>query len=209
MKLRLFLSTLFFSVFQLCSQQYFIGARLDYNKTWVETQNSYTTSYHGTRKILPALLFNVKWENHFSFETGLSYNSKSYTTHNKSEKMNLNYLSIPLKIGMSIGEKWNGFLNAGLVPSILLSNTSYPIKYLDKLGTYYSEPTYPFLNFAFVGEVGAGRYFKENHFFYLSYKRQPSIRLTNKKGFGFDRAPYTGTIWHNSSSFNFGYKYKL
>jgi hypothetical protein len=207
--MKFFLSILFFSVFQLASQQYFIGTRLDYNRTWVETQNEYTTSYNGTRKILPTLLFNIKWENNFFFETGLSYNSKSYTTFSKSEKMNLNYLSIPLKVGMSIGKKWNGFLNAGIVPSILLSNTNYPIKYVDKLVTYYSEPTYPLFNFAFVGEVGAGRYFKEKHYFYLSYKRQPSIRLANTKGFGFDSSHYTGTIWHNSSSFNLGYKYEL
>jgi hypothetical protein len=95
-----------------------------------------------------------------------------------------NYLTLPLKAGVSIGKTINGFANIGIVPSFLVSSkVIYPIYESGKFIRTETEVTTDFVDrsdFSGLLEIGGG--YKINAFYlYTSISYQLSfVSMTNQ-----------------------------
>jgi hypothetical protein len=129
----IFLITLIaFSIFKSNGQKHFIGLKNGISMTNIKQNNFLNESdlkigfhtgifyeYLNKKGILFAsdLIYNQR-----GFKSQIIFTDKSgYPTKLRiPSKFNYNYISIPLKVGYNYGNKYFGFVNIGLIPSVLV-----------------------------------------------------------------------------------------
>lgn len=107
-------------------------------------------------------------------------------------EVNYDYLSLPIKGGFSIGSSFSGFLNLGVVPSLLINTESFisemevTIKGTDEVS-----------NFDFGGliEIGGSYQFKEHFLLFASFAYQYSFTsLSNSNYYPYGATKHYGMI---------------
>jgi hypothetical protein len=138
------------------------------------------------------------------------YDIEGNTTGEKyTLKYDYNYLSVPLKLGLTFGEKLCGFTNFGVIPSLLVkANTISPTfdSNAQRIGDETIDVTDRASKFDFAGliEIGAAYRINERYVFAASFSYQRSLTtLTNADYFA------NSTIKMHGMALNLGVKYAL
>ncbi|MEN8929343.1 MAG: porin family protein [Flavobacteriales bacterium] len=124
--------------FSLYGQTQLIGLKSGTSFTNINYEN-YPDDNNTRNGFLAGLTYGFQFENKFQLELELCYLQKGFrseiiftnetgipTGEQYIYDFNYDYLSIPIKGGYRIGNKFSGFINLGLVPSFLL-NATYEI----------------------------------------------------------------------------------
>ena len=133
-------------------------------------------------------------------------NSNGYMTPpNSSSQFNYDYLSLPVKAGYQLGEKFHGFLNLGVVPSILVdAETIIENMNTGKSESYSQTDRVNKFDLAALLELGAGFKIKERYNFFASAGYQNSfISSTTDNYFSSTK------MYHYGFTFSLGLKYSI
>ena len=99
------------------------------------------------------------------------------------------YISIPIKVGYTIGNRIYGFGNAGLIPAFLLSS-KYNTDDIHFIGNNKNlTSTNPKFDLATLAEIGIGCKTKNNINVYTAFRFQNSLTSTLKEPFANGRSP--------------------
>lgn len=128
---KIFITLLVLFSVSVFAQKHFIGAQFGLNLS-----NVYGTDFSKNFEYMPSFSAGFTYEfqlkNNILLGSGISYERKGFQdeiTFTNEEGMSLgvydskfryNYLSLPLKAGYQIGQKWTGYIYLGVVPAYLL-----------------------------------------------------------------------------------------
>ncbi len=158
--------------------------------------------------------------NNYSFSTGLIFTQKGFYNEfvatdamgNPTEPLdgrvtfNYNYLSIPMKGGVRLGNRFAGFINLGIVPSILLHGNvrSHEIDGIIKSTTTNVTSRVSKFDFGVLGEFGLCFKLNESLLVSTAFTYQHSITsITNENYFS------EGDIRHYGTAVSLGLAHKL
>ena len=168
------------------------------------------------------LTYEYLLKKHFSFGADIIYNQRGFnndivftdktgnpTGITSTNQFNYDYISIPLKVGYNIGNKFYGFANIGVSPSFLIdAKTKFPTIDID--GNVNGSETLNVTNnvtkFDLAGlvEIGGGYKFKDRYWLFTSFAYQQSFTtITNSDYFT------NSTIKHYGLTFSVGLKYSV
>ena len=122
-----------------------------------------------------------------------------------TNKRHFDYLSIPIKGGLSFGQQFSGFFNIGIVPSFVLDAKTVTPPF-DDFGesTYDAKDAVTQIDFGGIAEIGANLKIKKNLLLYSSLAFQHSFTTVSSSKY-YESAKirnYGGTL-------SFGIKYGL
>ncbi len=203
------------------AQNHFVG--IDAGVYWsnVTSRNfadktNYKTSFSG------GLTYEYFFNKSLSIETGMIYNLRGFTVKTPvtdeagnptGEEMtvedNYNYLSVPIKIGYTFGNKFFGFVKLGLVPAVLLdAQTIIPAINSDgeNTGQQTIDITSKVRNPDVAGlvELGGGYKFTDRFRIKLSFSYQHSFTsITNSEYYT------NSTILHNGMNLALGLNWAI
>ena len=192
----------------------------------MEKSNEASANYFKDSKfhngIVGGLNYEYRFHNNFSVGVDLLYVQKGFIlktvyTDNfgnksgKSDKLQqlYDYLSIPIKIGYTVGNKLKGFAKIGICPStILKAEGIYPV--VDINGNYLKTDKYNYINLVSKYDLGGlielgTRYGLNNNLeLFSSFTYNKSFRtFTNEKFF------MDANMRHYDFSLDVGVKFKL
>ena len=124
----------------------------------------------------------------FTDETGNPIGEKA------TSNFNYDYLSLPIKGGFSLGNNFAGFLNLGIVPSLLI-NAETIIPTFENIDGETFDVTKNVTKFDFGGliEIGGSYEFKERFLLFTSFAYQQSFTtITNEDYFPNGKAKHYG-----------------
>jgi hypothetical protein len=170
--------------------------------------------------LIGGLNYGLLFQSKYSVDINFLYNQQGFGdkitfTDNKGNflqsgimKFYSDYLSLPLKIGYVLGDKFNGFAKMGICPSILISaQTTTPI--IDASGNITgdnkSDSKSSLSKFDLGGliELGAGYRLSENFDIFTSLMYSQSFNSFSKQ------IIMNGSIRHSGLSLSLGLKYRL
>lgn len=211
------LLTIVFSI-PVFGQNHFVGLKGGMNWTNANTSNFISsndnrTGYHG------GLTYEYRLSNHFSGGIDFLYIQKGFTneviftdelgipTGEKIiDKFNYDYLSFPIKGGFFIGDRITGFVNLGLVPSILISAKLILPGIEGLINDKTIDMTDKVTKFDFGGliEIGGSYKLYDRFLIFSSIGYQQSFTtITNSDYFSDSK------IKHNGITLSIGIKYSL
>ncbi|HTM67073.1 MAG TPA: porin family protein [Flavipsychrobacter sp.] len=216
----LFLSIFVITTLNAAGQDHIIGVKAGVNWTNASTDFLSHTDYR--TGVTTGLTYEYLFNRFFSVGADFSYNQRGFTTdlffansvwpfalQSQTIKYNYNYLSLPLKAGLNIGNKLYGFMNIGAVPSLLVkARTMRPIFNAngEKTGneTFDATSIVKKLDFAGLAEIGAGYKIDGRFRLYTSFAYQRSFTtITNSEYFSGSK------IEHYGMTLVLGLKYTL
>lgn len=133
-------------------------------------------------------------------ESGNEHYLNSFTYRSYSD-----YVSLPLKFGFNFGNKFHGFINIGLIPSLLINAKVIRPLFDDDFNVLEEEHEYDAsegtrkFDIAGFAEIGAGYKFCGRYWIFASLAFQHSFISYNA----------FGKWYHNGMSANIGVKYAL
>ena len=152
------------------------------------------------------LIYNQRGERSVAYFTDQAGND---TGDKAIEKFNIDYISVPLKVGYQIGHKFYGFANIGVIPSMVEHATLYTPLY-ESYGRMFisatADMTKRVTKFDIAGllELGGGYKFKNRYWLFTSIGYQYSFTtLYNSNYFINDNLRNHGITW------SVGIKYAL
>lgn len=132
--MRYFLLIIFsLSVLRVSGQNHFIGIKG--GASWVNLKSDFSEYIQNQQFFNGGLTYDYRFMNGVNVSANIIFAQKGYSDEvifvdasNETQYIvpidnRFNYISFPVKAGYIIGEKFGGFLNVGLVPSILLKAT--------------------------------------------------------------------------------------
>lgn len=173
----------------------------------IETNN--TISY------IRGLTYEYLLNKHFSLGAELLYEQRGWNvdvpTYDESgnpgktltNKQDFTYLSLPLKVGYTIGSKLYGFMNLGVIPARLLScKVTHPIENGGAVYDAYSD----FKNYdiAALAELGGGYKIKDRIRLFSSFTFQQSLMTASVP-----QDEYSLELTHYGMSLAIGIKYSI
>lgn len=206
---------------KVAGQNHFIGVKGRLNSTNITSSNflGQTDSRTG---LTAGLTYEYLFNKHFSIGADLIYNQRGFnndiiftdnlgnpTGEKHTTKFNYDYISLPIKSGLNIGNKLYGFTNIGVIPSLLVAaKTTTPT--FDADGKLTGNETFDVTNrvskFDFAGliEIGGGYKFKGRYWLFTSFSYQHSFTtITNSDYFA------NSKIRHNGMALTIGLKCAL
>ena len=202
-------------------QDHWIGIQVGMEKSNETAANYFKDSKFHTG-IVGGLNYELRFHNKFSVDVDLLYAQKGFflksvytdnfgNVSGKSDKLQqlYDYLSLPIKIGYSVGNKLKGFAKIGICPStILKAEGIYPV--VDINANYLRTDTYNYIHLVSKFDLGGlielgARYGLKNNlelFSSLSYNKSFTT-FTNDKFFS------DGKMRHYDFSLAVGMKFKL
>lgn len=170
----------------------------------------------------PGFSVGLSFENEiykrFLFGMDLIYASRSFKStevyvseienhlgRNRQLWFDFNYFSLPIKGGLSFGEKGKGFFNFGFVPSLLINSfQSYPTNTITIVNSYRGQESVTPFDLAGLIEIGGRFKFGKRGIFFTSLAYQPSFtNITNENYYP------NGKAWHYGINWNFGFRRAL
>jgi hypothetical protein len=199
-------------------QNHFIGLKGGINWTNVNSSNFMSNNDNRTG-FNSGLTYQYFLNERFSIGIDLLYFQRGFTNGNvfTDQLGNLNeeratstfdydYLSIPLKAGIMIGDKFSGFANLGIVPSILVEaiTTTPVIEGVQEETTNNVTDKVSKFDFAGLAEIGANYKINPNFLLSASFGYQHSFtRISNEDYFS------NSEIRHYGMILSFGMQYAL
>lgn len=221
MKKQLLFTLLTMTSLHLIGQNDWIGLKVGLNSTNTSSDFISSTNYAKTG-LSAGLTYEHACKGHLFFGADLIYNQRGFkddiifytiegntTGERYTLKYHYNYLSVPLKLGLTFGEKLCGFTNFGVIPSLLVkANTISPTfdSNAQRIGDETIDVTNRASKFDFAGliEIGAAYRINERYVFAASFSYQRSLTtLTNSDYFA------NSTIKMHGMALNLGVKYAL
>ena len=219
MKKQLLFTLLTMTSLHLIGQNDWIGLKVGLNSTNTSIDFISSTNYAKTG-LSAGLTYEHACKGHLFFGADLIYNQRGFkddiifydiegntTGERYTLKYDYNYLSVPLKLGFTFGEKLCGFTNFGVIPSLLVkANTISPTfdSNAQRIGDETIDVTNRASKFDFAGliEIGAAYRINERYVFAASFSYQRSLTtLTNADYFA------NSTIKMLGMALNLGVKY--
>lgn len=118
---------------------------------------------------------------------------------------NYNYLSLPIKGGFSIGNNLVGFLNIGVVPSLLIKAETITPTFENIDGeTFDVTDKVTEFDFGAMAEIGASYKLKEQFLLFTSFAYQHSFTSIANENYFAD-----GKVNHHGMTWSIGLKYAL
>lgn len=212
---------LIISTLNVVGQNHFIGVNCGINQTNI-TSNNFINKSDNRTGLLAGITYEYLFKEHFSIGADLNYNQRGFTNevvfadnlgNLTGEKFtyifNYDYFSIPIKIGFNIGNKFYGFTNVGVIPSILVgAKTTSPI--LDKNGKVSGIEIFDVtsivskVDFAGLIEIGGGYKFDNRFCLISTFSYQPSFTtIANEEYFANSNIRFKGM------TLSLGLKYQL
>jgi len=217
----IFLIILTITAFNLAGQNHFIGVKGGFNMTNITTSNFIDQNDYRTG-LSSGLTYEYLFKEHFSVGADLIYNQRGFTNdiiftddlgNPTGEKYvtryDYDYVSLPLNIGFNIGNKFYGFTNIGVIPSLLAdAKTTSPTFNTDR--EFTGNETFDFtsqvtkFDLAGFAEIGGGYKFKNRFWLFTSFSYQYSFTtITNSEYFA------NSKVRHNGMTLKIGLKYAL
>ncbi|WMJ72191.1 porin family protein [Cytophagaceae bacterium ABcell3] len=176
------------------AQNQFIGIKGGVNHTNVnfrdlDAQPNFRTG------VSAGMTYEYLLTDRFSLGVDLIYNQRGYTEDiiltdwngnmliHDLIRYNIDYASIPIKVGFNTGNKLYAFTNVGLIPSFLVSATLVEPRFTSQwgqvrtTGTDRHNITSELANFDLAGfaELGAGYKYMNNYWLFTSFSYQTSF----------------------------------
>jgi len=218
---QIFLIILTITTFKVAGQNHLFGVKGGVNWTNITTSN-FVNQHDFRTGISAGLTYEYLFKKYFSVGADLIYNQRGYTndivfTDNlgnpTGEKYTINfnydYVSLPIKTGFNIGNKFYGFTNIGVIPSLLVdAKTVTPT--FNTVGKVTGNETFDVtsrvtkFDFAGLAEIGGGYKFKNRYWLFTSFAYQYSFTtFTNSEYFS------NSKIRHNGMTLTIGLKCAL
>ncbi|MCJ8290749.1 MAG: PorT family protein [Crocinitomicaceae bacterium] len=215
--MRLILVLIVLTAVPVFGQNHYIGLRSGVSLSNVISEDLFNDRDFRTG-FIGGLTYEYKFENKFSISIDLVYAQKGFSedaifndetgsiidlTH--STNFNYDYLSIPIKGGFSIGNNFQGFLNLGILPSMLVNAKTIT----SSIGIYgaLNQDIAEYVDKFDLGgllEIGGSYKFKERFLLFSSLTYQQSFTsITNDNYFS------DWSIKHNGMTLSVGLKYAL
>ena len=198
-------------------QNHFIGLKGGINWTNVISDN-FLSDNNYRNGFTSGLTYEYQFKQRFHFGFDLVYSKKGFkndivftdeTGNPIGEKatsdFNYDYLSLPIKGGFSIGNNFAGFLNIGVIPSLLI-NAETIIPTFDNIDGETFDVTDLVTKFDLGGliEIGGSYKLKERFLLFTSFIYQQSFTtITNSDYFS------NGKAKHYGMTLSIGIKYAL
>lgn len=202
------------------SQNHLLGIQGGVSATNVFSSDSFGhTNYKPG--ILTGLSYGYLLNAHFSLETGLLFNQRGYAydvslsdeNGNSLGQVNVrvgfDYLSLPLKAGFRMGDRFQGFVNLGVMPSFLLSaKTVIPSfnRNGQQSGDLKTDITSTFSEFDLAGLAELGTSYRLGNRYWLSAMLTYQHSFTKVAGSGFFA---DNKVRHYGMALSLGLKYAL
>ncbi|MBX3164766.1 MAG: PorT family protein [Bacteroidetes bacterium] len=235
-----FLVVLVIGSLNVFGQNHFIGLKGGISMTNI-TENFFLYPPDYRKGISTGLTYEYLFKKNFLVGTDLIYNQRGFTndlvlTNNTGNPTgeryisiyNYDYLSLPIKTGFNIGNKFYGFMNIGVILSLLVhAKTIVPTINIpasvttetNSAGTvtvisapvyiegYSSDVTDRVNKFDFAGiaEIGGGYKFKSRYCLFASFAYQHSLTSITNDNYFTSRLK----IRHNGMALHIGLKYAL
>ena len=199
-------------------QDHFIGLRGGINWTNVNSSNFISNNDNRTG-FNSGLTYQYYLSKRFNLGIDLLYFQRGFTSEivfrdefgnptgeSATSRFNYDYLSVPLKGGIVIGDKFSGFANLGIVPSLLLDATTTTPEIEGIIGETTNNVTDIVTKFDIGGLVEIGANYKVAPDFLLSatFGYQHSFTsITNDNYFS------NATVRHYGMVLSIGLKYAL
>ena len=199
-------------------QNHFIGLKGGINWTNVISDNFLSNNDY-RNGFVGGLTYEYDFKKKFHIGLDLVYSQKGFTNdiiftdeygnptgEKATSEFNYDYLSFPIKGGLVLGNRISGFINLGLVPSLLIeAKTIEPaIKGITGKKTYDVTDKVTKFDFGGLIEIGGSYKFKERFFLFTSFAYQQSFTtITNEDYFS------NGKAKHYGMTLSIGLKYAL
>ena len=218
---QIFLIILTITTLKVAGQNHLVGVKGGVNWTNITTSN-FVNQHDFRTGISAGLTYEYLFKKHFSVGADLIYNQRGFTNdivftdnlgnptgEKYTTKFNYDYVSLPIKTGFNIGNKFYGFTNIGVIPSLLVdAKTVSPTFNTD--GKVTGNETFDVTNrvskFDLAGliEIGGGYKFKGRYWLFTSFSYQHSFTtITNSDYFA------NSKIRHNGMALTIGLKCAL
>ncbi len=201
-----------------CGQNHFIGLKGGINRTNVNSTNFINGSENRTG-LNSGLTYEYYLNNRFNLGIDLLYFQKGFTVNDiytdefgnptgesAPSEFNYDYLILPLKGGVVIGDKFSGFANLGIIPSFLVNaKTISPAieGFLEETTINVTDRVTKF-DLGGLVEIGASYKFKPDLLISATFGYQHSFTsITNNNYFSNSEVRNYGMI------LSFGLKYAL
>jgi len=177
----------------------------DNNDNWTGFNGGLTYEYHMNKKFnlgMDFLYFQKGFTNDIVFLDEFG----NPTGKKVTSEFNYDYLSFPIKGGFVIGDKISGFINLGLVPSVLIdAKTIQPaIEGIMDKTTYDVTDEVTDYDLGGMIEIGGNYKFKDRVLLFASFAYQHSFAsITNENYFS------NGKARHYGMTLSIGLKYAL
>lgn len=209
---------LLISPISVFGQNHFIGLKGGINWTNINSSdflsnNDNRTGFNG------GMTYELRLKNNFNFGVDLLYTQKGFTNdiiftnetvNPTGEKativFNYDYLTFPVKGGFLIGKRISGFVNLGIVPSLLIDAKTITPAFDNIIEEEIFDVRNRVTKFDFGGmiEIGGNYKFKERFLLYISFAYQHSFTtITNSDYFAI------GKVKHYGMTSSIGLKYAL
>ncbi|HNP19712.1 MAG TPA: porin family protein [Fulvivirga sp.] len=206
----IFLAIFLISAFNAVGQNHLVGAKVGINLANIN-ESDFLNQHDNRTGLYTGLSYRYLSKKHFTAGAELIYNQRGFRSdiltadefgnpsdENYKSKFNYNYLSLPIKAGVNIGNKSYGFANFGIVPSLLIkANIIGPD--FDSNGDYIGEETFNVtdrvskFDFAGLVEIGGGYKFEEGYSLFTSIAYQYSFTsITNSEYFANSKVTHYG-----------------
>jgi len=218
---KIYLIILTITTLKVAGQNHLVGVKGGANRTNISSSNFISQNNYRTG-LSTGLTYEYLLKKHFSIGADLLYNQRGFTNNNVFTdnlgnptaekhiiKFNYEYVSLPIKTGFNIGNKFYGFTNIGVIPSLLINaKTTTPTLNTD--GNVTGNETFDVtsrvtkFDFAGLAEIGAGYKFKNRYWLFTSFAYQHSFTsITNSEYFA------NSKIRHNGMALTIGLKCAL
>ena len=175
------------------SQNHFVGIKAGSNLTNIKTDFLDTDKKLG---FIGGITYEYHFNNHIILGADILFDAKGfsdkafYTDDNNvptgelTFDVNYNYLSVPLKVGYFVGNKFSGFINLGLVPSFLLDANLFqpPNEFGLPSGSFSLTDETPKVYVSGLIEIGANLILKEKLSLFTTFSYQPGFTTITNLG---------------------------
>lgn len=160
------------------AQNHYFGTKAGINFSTVHIgniQTTYITSVDYLKSYTGGITYDYIFASNLIIGTEILYRQSGYTTLVSDNHILLKYIdeniSIPLKVGYQIGEKFIAFGNIGIVSSFLISSKDYSLNNDDEMSLRNGRDNTdenPLYSLGGIAELGGGYSFKNDFLIYLS-----------------------------------------
>ena len=176
--------------FKVAAQNHLVGMKVGANRSTV-----YSSNYPYPFKYLTGVNTGITYEfllsKHFSLGADLLYNQLGYKTNfsfdeddggsevvRKNEfNVNLDYISLPIKAGVILGDRYFAYSNIGIISSLLIkTQTGYP-------EFVFKTKRVPKFDIAGLAEIGFGCKIKNKYSLYTACAYQHGFTTISKNSY--------------------------
>lgn len=200
----------------LGAQNHLIGIQGGLNLANASTSNFPSQGYR--KGVNAGLSYEYLLKEHFSIGADLLYTQRGFTSTipfinsngyitapNSRSQFNYDYVSLPIKASYRLGEKFYGFVNLGIVPSILVNATTI----VDNMNTgmsdnYDQTDRVNKFDLSGIAELGAGYKIQNRYWLFGSVGYQSSFISTTTEQYFAELQ-----MFHYGFTFSLGVKYAL